>query len=66
MICPMCNQDNVEMMVDVTMVIPSSMESQLSKTNIRNKDVKIYAVNWPRATYICKTEDCGWIQTNRY
>jgi hypothetical protein len=66
MICPMCNQDNVEMMVDVTMIIPSHMESRLSKTNIKSKDVQIYAVNWPRATYLCKTMDCGWIQTNRY
>ena len=57
--CPKCNSD-VEIMVDVTMLIPAEMESQLSKTNLRKKEVKIYAANWGRANYFCKNNKCGW------
>lgn len=64
-ICPKCGQDNIEIMVDVMMVIPSRMENRLSKTSLRSKDVKIQGVNWPRATYICNTEGCHWVHSWR-
>lgn len=65
--CPQCNEpDSIEIMVDVTMIIPARMESQISKTNIKSKDVRIYAANWPRAHYLCKTEGCGWVMSRRY
>ena len=57
--CPKCN-GKVEMMVDVTILAPSEMENLFSKKNLRDKDVKIYAVNWPRARYFCKSK-CGWM-----
>jgi len=65
MICPECNQDNVEMLVSVHMVIPSSMENMLSKTNIRKKGVMVYGVNWDTASYWCRTEGCGWRHSNK-
>lgn len=60
--CPKCNGD-LEMMVDVTMLIPAELESKLSKTSLRRADVKIYAANWGRASYFCKTEGCRWQMT---
>jgi len=55
--CPKCKGD-VEMMVNVTLFIPAEMESLLSKTNLRKKEVKLYAADWDRAKYFCK--DCRW------
>lgn len=57
--CPECGSPT-EMMVSVTMLIPSEMEGVLSKTNIRNKEVKVYAVSWDRAAYFCKNKKCRW------
>jgi hypothetical protein len=59
--CPKCN-GKVEMMVDVTMIIPAELESQLTKTNLRRKDVRIYAANWSKASYFCLNENCRWSQ----
>lgn len=57
--CPKCGEE-LYMMVDVTMCIPSSMESRLSKENIRKKDVRIYAANWSKAFYYCTNPGCRW------
>jgi hypothetical protein len=57
--CPKCNSD-VEMMLDVTMLIPSELEGRLTKKSLRKKDVKLYAANWGRASYFCKNEKCQW------
>ena len=54
--CPYCNEEMI-MMVDVTMTMPSKFESQLTKKLIATKDVQLYAANWDRARYICK---CGF------
>ena len=62
--CPKCNGD-VEMMVNVTMLIPAELESRLSKTSLRRKDVKLYAANWDRASYFCRDEKCRWQMTPR-
>jgi hypothetical protein len=58
--CPKCHCDNIQMMVDVTILAPSEMEGQITKKNINSKKVKLYAANWPRASYFCQTENCGW------
>ena len=51
--CPECGSP-VKMMVSVIILIPSEMESQLSKRNLRKKEVQVYAADWSRATYFCK------------
>ena len=58
--CPTCDGD-VEMMVDVTMLIPAEMESNLTKMSLRDKRVSLYAANWGRASYFCRNSDCGWV-----
>jgi len=58
--CPKCGS-SVEIMVDVTMLIPAEMEANLSKKNIRDKRVKLYAANWERAAYFCKNGECRWM-----
>ena len=60
--CPKCNSD-VEMMVNVTILAPAEMEGQFSKKNLRKKEVKIYAVNWERASYFCRNDKCRWIMS---
>jgi len=58
--CPKCGSD-IEMMVDVTIICPSSLEGVFSKQNLRQKAVKIYAVNWSKASYFCTNDSCGWM-----
>jgi hypothetical protein len=60
--CPECGSD-VEMMVDVTMLIPAELEGNLTKRNLRKKGVVIYAANWSRASYFCK--NCRWNYNNK-
>lgn len=57
--CPKCGSD-VEMMVDLTIICPAEMESNFSKKNLRKKEVKLYAANWPRASYFCRNNKCRW------
>jgi hypothetical protein len=57
--CPKCGS-YVEMMVQVTMLIPAEFESLLSKKNLRDKRVKLYAANWERASYFCRNNACRW------
>ena len=59
--CPECGGD-VEMMVDVTIIIPSELEGNLTKRGLRNKDVRLYAASWDRASYFCK--NCRWQYRN--
>jgi hypothetical protein len=55
--CPKCNA-STEMRVQVTLIFPSEFESQLTKKLISSRQVKIYAVDWDAASYLCKS--CGW------
>ena len=55
--CPKCGS-STEMMVDVIVKMPSEMESKLSKTAFRKKEVEILGVAWYKARYFCK---CGWV-----
>lgn len=55
--CPKCGKD-LRMMVDVTMIIPATMESRLTKRALQQKGVELYAANWPRQCKLCP--NCGW------
>lgn len=55
--CPKCGS-NTTMMIQVTMVIPSEMTSQLSKKNIAKKEVQLWGVNWDSADHICTNPKC--------
>ena len=57
--CPDCD-GKVEMIVNVTMLIPAELEGQLSKANLRRKDVKLYGASWDKAAYFCKNNKCRW------
>jgi hypothetical protein len=48
----------MRMMVDITITMPSSMESKLTKKAFQTKDIQIYGASWHNATYICP--DCGF------
>lgn len=56
---PKCG-DELRMMADITITMPSSLESQLSKKNFRQKSVRIYAANWSNAFYYCENPGCRW------
>lgn len=57
MICQKCSNE-LDMLVNVTLVIPSSLENLISKKAIATKAVKIMGVDWDAATYVCPK--CGW------
>ena len=55
--CPECGKE-LYMNVNVSIDLPSSMESQLSKSNIRKKEVEIISASWDSSYYFCKTKNC--------
>lgn len=57
--CPKCGTET-RMTVSLYLDIPSSMSHQLSKANLRRKEVHVQGAGWPDATYYC-TRMCGWI-----
>lgn len=62
--CPKCGGP-LEIMVDVTMLIPENMENNITKHQLRRRDVKLYAAGWPKASYFCLNTDCRWSMSNR-
>ena len=58
--CPKCNS-GTEIMVDVTLVIPSEYEHKLSKRAIRDKRTEIWSANWTKAMFFCVDEKCDWM-----
>lgn len=55
--CPKCNNE-MRMMVQVTVSAPSSLESNFSKSNLRKPEVHIMGVNWEMADFFCEAENC--------
>lgn len=41
------------MMVQATLVAPSSLVGKFSKSNLRRKDVYLQGVNWETADHLC-------------
>lgn len=56
-ICKECKGD-MNMMVDLTVVMPAKYESKLTKKIMASKEFKVYGASWGRATYICSK--CGY------
>jgi len=63
--CPDC-KDELYMAVNVMMEIPASMESALSKTNIKKKEVNITGADWPNSYYYCKNKKCKTYRRKTY
>lgn len=49
------------MQVQATISAPSSLAHQLSKQNLRSKEVYLMGVNWETADLICENQDCQHI-----
>jgi hypothetical protein len=49
------------MMVQATVSAPSELVHQLSKANLRRKDVYLMGVNWETADHICDNPACGQV-----
>ena len=59
-VCPKCG-GNTRMQVQATISAPSSLVHQLSKQNLRSKEVYLMGVNWETADFICENQDCQHI-----
>lgn len=55
--CPHCGQE-ITATVDVTLVIPGKMLGQITKANIRKKEVRLLTANWSSVQLYCF--HCGW------
>lgn len=58
--CPRCGGP-MRMQVQAVISAPSELESQLSKRNLRRKDVYLMGVLWETADHICTTPKCGYV-----
>lgn len=56
--CPRCDSENMSFMVDIIVHAPIKYLHELSKTNLRKKDVEIIGADWDKATYVCL--ECYW------
>jgi len=56
--CPKCNSNNTRLMVQSLLSIPTGMEMNLTKSNLRSKEVEQWGTYWDSATFICR--DCGY------
>lgn len=57
-ICQKCGSDKIDMMVDITIVLPAKYESRITKKVLYSKECEVWGANWERAAYFCKNPDC--------
>ncbi len=57
-LCPQCKVE-MNIMVSVTMTMPSSMMGNITKDKLRGKDVQTDAIFWDGGDYLCPK--CGFL-----
>lgn len=57
--CPKCGSENVDMMVDITLVTDAKYAHNLSKKALYAKKTEVWGAYWDRAHFFCKNPDCG-------
>lgn len=62
--CEKCGAET-RMQVKAIISAPGSLTNQLSKTNLRKKEVYLMGVLWETADYICTNSDCGYIRLGK-
>ena len=55
--CPRCKKE-LTATVDVTLSMPGRMLGQITKANIRKKEVQLLTANWSTTQLYCF--HCGW------
>ena len=60
MICPKCKKEELTIMADITISMPSKYYRDLTKDKLRKKEVELWGVNWADASWICPK--CGLIR----
>ena len=55
--CPRCKKGEIRIKVELFLDIPFSLAHQLSKKNLRSRDVVLEGANWPREYLYCS--ECG-------
>jgi hypothetical protein len=58
--CPKCGENSLDVMVNISMVIPMDHMHELSKKAIRDKRVEIWGADWDRSSWFCKNPKCLW------
>ena len=62
MYCKECGSET-NMMLQLTVVIPSKHKSKLTKKIMASKEFKVWGANWDDADYICPK--CGYTSTGK-
>lgn len=62
MICPKCGSETT-MQVQAVISAPGELAHQLSKQNLRRKDVQLLGVLWETADYVCTNWACAHVVT---
>ena len=61
--CPKCKK-TLRMHLYVHLSAPASFYANLSKTNLRKKDVYLMAALWETASFFCENSKCGGYYRN--
>ena len=56
--CERCGSET-RMQVQAVISAPGELAHNLSKKNLKRKDVYLMGVNWETADYICTNQKCG-------
>lgn len=57
--CSYCGSPDYRFQVQATISAPAALYHQLSKQNLRRKDVFMLGVNWETVDFICGNPKCG-------
>lgn len=60
--CPKCGRDKVRCQVSLFLEIPGRLMHNLSKQNLRSREVMVLGAGWPTATMYCT--GCKWFMRN--
>ena len=58
--CHRCKKLGVRVGVNLFLDIPDTLYANLSKKNLRNKEVHIHGAGWDKAYFYCPRYRCGW------
>ena len=56
--CPKCKKGEVRIKVNLFIDIPLELHHRVSKSNLRNREIKVEGAGWPTCTWYCTR--CRW------